>query len=369
VRSVLLTADAVGGVWTFALDLACGLANRGVRVVLATLGPLPNESQRRAAAAIDGVVLVAREGRLEWMDDPWRDVDAMGEWLLALEEAERPDVVHHNGYAHAALPFRAPVLLGAHSCVTSWWRAVKHEDAPPSWDAYRARVRRGLAQADLVVAPTAAMMSALESCHGPVDRKCVIANGRRIAPFPIAKDPIVLTAGRLWDEAKNVAAVDDVARDLAWHTYVAGDTQHPSGERIELRAARSLGPLVSEALHAWMSRASIFALPARYEPFGLTALEAAQAGCALVLGDIPSLREVWGDAACFVPPDDRNALRAALRGLIANPVERARLQEAARTRALAFSPDAMTERYLAAYGELIARNARATNEESVRCAS
>jgi len=37
-----MTADAVGGVWGFALDLAAGLAARGVRTDLAVLGPGPS---------------------------------------------------------------------------------------------------------------------------------------------------------------------------------------------------------------------------------------------------------------------------------------------------------------------------------------
>ena len=60
----------------------------------------------------------------------------------------------------------------------------------------------------------------------------------------------------------------------------------------------------------WLRRATIFALPARYEPFGLSALEAGLAGCALVLGDIP-MREVWHDAAMFVPPEQPAALENA----------------------------------------------------------
>ncbi len=39
-------------------------------------------------------------------------------------------------------------------------------------------------------------------------------------------------------------------------------------------------------------------LPARYEPFGLSVLEAALSGCALVLGDIPSLRESGATRPC-----------------------------------------------------------------------
>ena len=52
---ILMTADAVGGVWTYALDLAVGLAPRGVEVVLAVLGPAPSPRQRAAAAGSVGM--------------------------------------------------------------------------------------------------------------------------------------------------------------------------------------------------------------------------------------------------------------------------------------------------------------------------
>ena len=98
--------------------------------------------------------------------------------------------------------------------------------------------------------------------------------------------------------------------------------------------------------------ASIFALPARYEPFGLSVLEAALAGCALVLGDIPSLREVWGDAALYVPPEDHDALHAALQRLIADADLRERMAVRAHVRARRYSPEAMVRAYRRAYGDL-----------------
>jgi glycogen synthase len=101
-------------------------------------------------------------------------------------------------------------------------------------------------------------------------------------------------------------------------------------------------------------RATIYALPARYEPFGLTALEAALAGCALVLGDIPTLREVWGDAAVFVPPDDHQALADAINGLIADQQRRSSLVAKARDRAQLLNAHRMAEGYMRAYRELLA---------------
>ena len=75
--------------------------------------------------------------------------------------------------------------------------------------------------------------------------------------------------------------------------------------------------------------------------FGLSALEAALSGCALVLGDIPSLREVWGDAALFVAPDDTDALAQALQGLIDRPAYRRELADRATKRAGLYTPRRM----------------------------
>src|SRR5207244_3630962 len=99
--------------------------------------------------------------------------------------------------------------------------------------------------------------------------------------------------------------------------------------------------------------AAIYALPARYEPFGLSALEAALAGCALVLGDIPSLRELWDGAARFVPPDDAGALREALRELICDPQLRAGLGIKARRAAEQYTPRKMAGEYLKVYSGMM----------------
>lgn len=104
-----------------------------------------------------------------------------------------------------------------------------------------------------------------------------------------------------------------------------------------------------------MSQASIYALPARYEPFGLSALEAGLSGCALILGDIPSLREVWGDAALYVPPDDAKALRWGLKWLIRNSALRADLAARALARARTYSLERMAQNYLDAYRSLTLR--------------
>jgi glycosyltransferase involved in cell wall biosynthesis len=347
---VLMTADTVGGVFTYALELARALGARGAQVDLATMGASLDAGQRAAAAAVEGVRVHESAFKLEWMEDPWDDVRRAGQWLLSLERRLGPDVVHLNGYAHGALAWRSPRVVVGHSCVLSWWRAVKGERAPASWDRYRSEVARGLAAADLVVAPSAAMLDALEEEYGLLPRATVIHNGRDPQAFaPAAKEEIVFSSGRLWDEAKNVGALDAVAADVGWPVYVAGERRHPNGADAQVTGAVALGRLAPPELARWLARASVYALPARYEPFGLSVLEAALSGCALVLGDIPSLRELWGEAALYVAPDDRRALARALQRLVADAELRESLAGRARARAATYSSDRMASAYLAAY--------------------
>ncbi len=379
-----MTADAVGGVWTYALDLARALAPHHVLVSLATMGRLPTPAQRAEAEAVLGLTLHLSTFALEWMDAPWEDVARAGDWLRGLEEDVQPDVIHLNGYAHSALPWRAPVLMAGHSCVLSWWRAVHGADAPPAWDRYRAEVRRGLRAADRVVAPTRAMLDALDTHYGPFAAGQVIPNGREVSAFASGeKLPFVFSAGRLWDEAKNIRALAEAARDLSWPVLVAGETAPPApnsgGAGLESGSTRIacsplappelgaggaapyfLGPLLPVQVATYLAQAAVYALPARYEPFGLSALEAGLSGCALVLGDIPSLREVWGEAALFVPPDDTDALRAALGRLIGDADLREEMAVRAWTRAQMYTSARMAEGYLAAY--------RALLQEKVVCA-
>lgn len=361
-RKVLMTADTMGGVWTYAVDLAFGLTERGVEVALATMGEPLNDSQREKVDRIPRLKVFESNFKLEWMEDPWRDVEKAGEWLLGLEERLDPDVIHLNGYVHGALPWNAPRVMVGHSCVLSWWRAVKGEVAPEDYDRYAIEVAAGLDAADLVIAPSESMLASLSQHYGPPRRSRVIYNGRDAKTFkPSAKEPILFTAGRLWDEAKNLEALEKVAPRLPWPVFVAGENHHPDGGEARPHHTRLLGRLSPRALGAWYGRASIYCLPARYEPFGLSILEAALSGCALVLGDIPSLREIWRHRAVFVPPDDPEALADAVQRLIDDPDRRSSLAAGSRARALQLTPDKMVEAYLAAYGEVLAERAGLLN--------
>jgi glycosyltransferase involved in cell wall biosynthesis len=147
--------------------------------------------------------------------------------------------------------------------------------------------------------------------------------------------------------AKNLAALDMAAEGLAWPVVVAGDL----GDCDAPQNALSTGVLDSASLAGLRRAAPIYAAPSFYEPFGLGILEAARDGCALVLGDIPALRELWEEAAIFVDPRDPEGLREVLACLIDAPQLRGDLAARARSRAAEYS----IERTAGAYRNLYQR--------------
>ena len=339
---VLMTADAVGGVWTYVLELAAGLSAAGSEVLVAVMGGGPAR-----AVSIPNVRFVASNWKLEWMPEPWDDVARAGDWLLSLAAEFQPDLVHLNGYVHASLPWQCPVVVVAHSDVLSWFESVRGVSAGAEWDRYQREVGRGLQKADVVVAPSAAMLRSLLFHYGALRATKVIPNGLRGNEFrPRAKEDFILSAGRLWDDAKNLKVLAAASAGVDWKIYCAGDAGTAAVDGLH-----ALGRLDRDSLADWYGRASIYALPALYEPFGYTALEAARNGCALVLGDIPSLREIWQDAAAYVAPHDPDAWTSELNALSKDSSRRRALAAAAQERAHFFSTARMTQLYLEAYSQ------------------
>lgn len=349
-----MTVDPIGEVWSHALALARALVGRGSAVALACMGAPLTLAQRAEVAAISGVELFTSGFKLEWMEDPWGDVDAAGEWLLDLAELWQPELVQLNGLVHAALPWNRPVVVKAHSCVLSWWKAVRGEPIPPRLREYRRRVTAGLDAAQWIVAPTRAMLDTLYEQYGQTGLQSVIFDGAEPPQLSeLERQHVVLGVGRLWDRAKNVEMLAAIAKDLPWPVALAGDARAPEGgrppafSRVDL-----LGRLDAPELARRYATAGIFALPALYEPFGRSALQAAQHGCPLVLADIPSLRELWDGAAIFVDPRDAATWRRVLRLLIGDAARRVELGSAARARSQRYTDEAMVQRYVSVYDYL-----------------
>lgn len=321
---ILITADTIGGVWTYARELVTGLVRRGARVTLVSFGNIPTLQQTQWMEGLPNLDYRPTAFKLEWMQDSEADLRASAEYLESLIRETRPDLLHLNQFCYGALSSDVPRIVMAHSDVVSWWVGVHQQEPPDSaWiRAYREVVQRGIDGATAVMAPSRWMLEQVSRYYGKVQHGRVIHNGRTPTLFNphLTKEELLVSVGRVWDRGKNVSLL--LQREMPLPVCVVGTEKHPESQGNAF-ADKKLSPGIrfepqqDEAqLSRLFARAAIYAATSCYEPFGLAPVEAALSRCAIVASDIPPLRELWGDAAVFFNNNDVNSLYQTVKQLV-----------------------------------------------------
>ena len=310
-----MTADTVGGVWTYALELARRARAARRRGGARDDGPRRSTRDQRAdarALAASSARTSRRSRSSGWTSRGTTSTRA-GEWLLELER----DVAARRRPPERLRPRRAAVgRAGASSSRTRaccrGGEAVHGEPRRPGVGRATARAvdARAARGATLVVAPTRGDARRARARTTAVARRAVvIPNGaRRRRPRPAregavrARPPAGLGRGEERRGARRASR-----RALPWPVVARRRRRRPDVAAARSARARRAA-LDDAALARGVDLRRAGALRA-VRPRGRSRRRCA--GCALVLGDIPSLREVWGDAALFVAARRRRRARGA----------------------------------------------------------
>ena len=363
---VLVTADSLSGSWTFARELVTGLVTRGIRVTLVSFSEIPLPDQTSWMDHLHGLDYRPTAFRLEWMQEAEQDLPDSSGFLISLIRELRPDVLHLNHFCYGNLPVDVPKVVMAQGDLITWSHAV-HERPPRGLNWYRRTVLNGLMGADAVVAPSEWMLDRISECYMYPRRAEVIYPGRNPIFFNpyVSKDDCVLSVGRLVDASKQVFLLTQQQHPLP--VCIVGAEHTVPRPRIPIRADVKVaieetsvairGPQTDAQLRALYSRAAIYAATSRYEPLGMPILEAAFSRCAIVANDIPSHREIWGDAALYFRTNDAASLAENIRRLNEDRAMRRAYAELSYSRAREkFTTKRMIDQYLTLYRNL--RSAR-----------
>lgn len=350
-RRILMTMDAVGGVWRYAMDLARGLRLLGVETIFVGFGPPPSQAQSAEADEIG--TLAWLEAPLDWTIDSENQLEPISGLLAELALAHSAELLHLNLPSQAAgLAVALPVVVVSHSCVVTWFDAVRDSDVPPNWLWQKHRNHMGFQRAEAIVAPSRSHAVSLRRCYGRLNNIEVVYNSSHFAPARVPKEDFVLAAGRWWDDGKNAAVLDTAAPLARWPVFMAGPVRGPNGQYFAIERATNLGELGHAELMTLTVKAGIFVSPSLYEPFGLAALEAARAGAALVLADIGTYRELWDGVALFCDPRDRRSFADAINRFAGDAGLRAEYAVKARARARNFSAEAQCKAMIDIYSRV-----------------
>jgi glycosyltransferase involved in cell wall biosynthesis len=366
---ILVTTDTVGGVWTYTRELVTGLVTRGARVTLVSFGGVPGRAQRSWMNELPGVRYYPTSFRLEWMQDSEDDISESCAYLLRVIAECKPDLLHLNQYCFGSINTTLPKLIVAHSDMLSWFQEVRGEQPSDAWtEWYRGIVARGLAGASVVAAPSRWMLDCMELLYGSLQRSRVIYNGRTPLLFRSAaqKQSLAVSAGRLWDEGKQMGTILRL-KSAPFPIHLAGAiSMADESPDFSLVASNKpghvhyLGELAEPEMLDLLGRAAVYIATSKYEPFGLSPLEAALSHCALVVNDIPSFREIWGDAALYFRRDDASSLGEVLKRLNKDAELCLEYADRAFLRAVErYSADRMVDEYLQLYSALLERRVSA----------
>jgi glycosyltransferase involved in cell wall biosynthesis len=116
---------------------------------------------------------------------------------------------------------------------------------------------------------------------------------------------------------------------------IVGNTKSKSNQAELHRLISSLklennviltGYVEDDQVQQFLRESKVFVFPSRREGFGLAVAEAMSAGVACVISDIPALREIFGDSAILVRPEDPDSLASSVLRVLTDEKERSALE-------------------------------------------
>lgn len=245
----------------------------------------------------------------------------------------------------------------------------------PEWFRWRERHRRNLLtrsaarRAGAVITVSEFSRREIAELYAvPPARITVVYNG--LTPRPSAsvqRERLVLYAGSIFNRRRVPDLLTGFAQALpsvpSAKLVIVGDNRTwPPQDLLAIAAALGLRESVEvrnyvsdDELDALYRRASAFAFLSEYEGFGLTPLEALSAGLPVLVLDTPVAREIYGDAAVFVPSGDIGAIADALVRLLASDAAGERRAARALPVLARYSWDASAEQTLAVIEGLVGR--------------
>jgi len=346
---MLLTTDlALGGAERGVVNLVDCLTARGVQCAVAGLfdrgamrGWLRDEMAQRGVAIfcadINHVWQIERLRRLKRFVRQWQ-----------------PDVLHARLFhAHTAsallraMGVRVPIVWSYHTVQRWWWRDLLDRMLKHSAPAH--------------IFASQAVQAARHAGAGARAHEYVIHNGIDLAPF-LALTPFkgktFGAVGRMQPQVKGfdllIRAFGRLAaQDSGARLRIAGDG--PARGKLEaLARSEGVADRVEFAgfvrdVPGFLAGVNVFVNPSRWEAFGNTLVEGMAAGLPCIVTRVGGLPEVGGEHVHWVPPNDVDALCAAMQDALLAP-HSAENVACRRAHVVArFGRDAMAERYREVY--------------------
>jgi glycosyltransferase involved in cell wall biosynthesis len=361
------TQMAIGGAQKLLLEQARWFRDHGHDVTAVFFYDKQGLQERwRDGLGFPLLTLTSVGPRASLIERPWALAAGLFR-LWALLRKSRFDVIETFTYDSNVLALPIAWLAGVPA------RIATHHGIIENFPAWIERLHAWLVNAGIASVLVSVSGKALEQAiHAGIrpERNTVIPNG--IPPMIIGSvdrsevrreigvengEPVLLSVGRLVYQKGHEYLVHEMPRVLGRYPHAKAVICGEGALRPDLE--RQIGELGIESrvrlvgnrndVGKFLASADVFVLPSRWEGLPVALLEAMGAGLPVVATRVEGVEEVVEDErqGLLVPPEDAEALAAALLQLMGDPLLRKQMGEAGRTRIQSFyTLDIMCDNYL-----------------------
>jgi glycosyltransferase involved in cell wall biosynthesis len=344
------------GIARYVIELGAALERAGgVQLRRFAIGRRPFAGAPGAA----GWAAAPERGAMRRVAIPARVVGAW--WRAAswprLEQLIGPvELVHATGAL--APPTRRPLVVTVHDLA-----ALRYPELHPRRHIRQQRALLSALRGAAAVVPVSCATADDLAHLGIAAERMVVAPlgvSPLAAPAPAPERPppgYLLTVGESSPRKGYAVVLHALAHLDGTHRLVMAGP--PAGDEARLRQliaglglrerVTRVGAVSDSMLAGLYAGALALCFPSVSEGFGLPLLEAMSAGVPVLASDIPSTREVVGEAAIYLDRWDERAWAEAIEGLARDPSLRSRLSAAGRRRAGAFTWERTAKATLEAY--------------------
>jgi glycosyltransferase involved in cell wall biosynthesis len=168
-----------------------------------------------------------------------------------------------------------------------------------------------------------------------------------------AERPVILFIGSTPN--KNLTRAIEALKGIPCSLHIVGEI--PASRKTELESAgidhvNFLGLTDAEMIERYR-QADLVLFPSTYEGFGMPIIEGQTAGRVVVTSNLSPMKEVAGEGAALVDPEDADSIRQAIQKILKDRAYRERLVERGFENIRLYEPGAVAMQYYTLYQKML----------------
>ena len=320
---LLMTTDVKSEVWDYSLTLSRALLKHiNAEILMISLGGNPTDTQREELKDLNIEFQFT-----DFSPDLFADIEANPDILKMKSLFEstikefNPHIVHLN-HGYPNFDFNKPCVFACHGDLLNkkMWHSDtnRHGSLHQNLLNYKQIINKNLNKSDIIIAQSRFIAECIIKTYNFRKGIKIIYNGIDYKPYSgMPETPTLLASGDLSDRSKNINLLLNIAYKLPDNIKIKIIGESLPDKKLP-RNVEFLGNLSGSELQEVYKNSSIYLALSSYEPNGLSSIQAAYSGCAILANDIPVFKELWGDCACIFEKDNVNSLMRCINNLVEN---------------------------------------------------